>query len=397
MTGTGAAPDVAGGGTDHASGLWLVAPPGLEPVVAAEARAAGFHVTGQDTGGVALVGGLAQAMRANLVLATPSRVLWRIGAFRAPHLAMLDKRARRFPWSDHLRPDIPVRVAATVRASRIWHAGAAAQRIATAITETLGAPVLLQSAPDDATDPVAPPHVALKARIDDDLVTLSLDTSGAGLWHRGYRPETAKAPLRESLAAAFLHQAGWDRRAPLIDPMCGSGTFPIEAAGMALGLAPGRARSFAFEHLAPFDPAAWAVLKADAARPVPPDTPVLARGQDRDDGAIRAATANAARAGLAAATAFARQAISELVPPPGSPGLIITNPPWGARIGQRKPLFALYGSFGRVLAERFAGWRVAVLCPDAGLVGATGLGLAPAGPPVDIGGIKARLWLGRIP
>lgn len=370
-----------------APSLWLVAPPGLEPVVAAEARAAGFSVLSQGSGGVEVAGGLAQAMRANLHLATPVRVLWRIGSFRAPHLAMLDKRARRFPWSDHLRADVPVRVEATVRASRIWHAGAAAQRLETAIAETLGAPVGPQAA------------LAVKARIEDDLVTLSLDTSGAGLWQRGWRPETGKAPLRETLGAAFLRQAGWDGRVPLVDPMCGSGTFPIEGAAMALGLAPGRLRRFAFEDFAGFDAGAWAEMRAAAQHPAADGHcggPERAWGQDRDDGAIRAATANAARAGVAGAVALSRAAVSDLVAPPGGPGLVIANPPWGARIGQRKPLFALYGAFGRVLAERFGGWRVAILCPDAGLVGATGLGLAAAGPPVDIGGIKAQLWIGRV-
>ena len=366
-----------------APALFLAAPPGLEPVVAAEARAAGFAVAGEVAGGVEVTGGWAEVMRANLWLATPSRVLWRIGAFRAPHLAMLDKRARRFAWGEFLRSDVPVRVEARVHASRIWHAGAAAQRIETAIAETLGAVV----APD------AP--VAVKARIEDDLVTLSLDTSGAGLWMRGWRPEGGRAPLRESLAAAFLRLVGWHGRVPLVDPMCGSGTFAIEGAAMALGLAPGRLRPFAFERFAGFDAGAWAALKAEAARPVP-EGPVIAWGQDRDNGAIRAARANAARAGLAGRVELARQAVSDLTPPPGGPGLVIANPPWGARIGQRKPLFALYGAFGRVLADRFAGWRVAILCPDAGLVGATGLGLGAAGPVVDIGGIKVRLWAGRV-
>lgn len=369
--------------TPEAPALFLAAPPGLEPVVAAEARAAGFAQVAPVPGGVDCAGAWPEVMRANLMLGTPTRVLWRIGAFRAPHLAMLDKRARRFPWGDWLRADVPVRVEATSRASRIWHAGAAAQRIGAAIADTLGAR-LAEDAP-----------VTLKARIEDDLVTLSLDTSGAGLWQRGYRPETGKAPLRESLACAFLRQAGFDGRGAVVDPMCGSGTFAIEAAGIAAGLPPGRARGFAFELLAGFDAAAWAGLRAQV--PAAPAGPVMAWGADRDQGAIQAATANAARAGVAGLTAFARRPVSDLVPPEGvAPGLIITNPPWGARIGQRKPLFALYGAFGQLLAQRFAGWRVAVVCPDAGLIGATGLGLEPAGPPVDIGGIKARLWLGQV-
>lgn len=383
--------------------LFLVVPPGLEPLAADEARTAGFAVAGTETGGVALDGGWPEAMRANLALRLPVRVLWRIGEFRAPHLAMLDRRARRFPWRDWLRPDVPVRVEASVRASRIWHAGAAADRIGRAIAETLGAPVTARGGRgggDEGADIAAEAPggagggITLKARIVDDLVTLSLDTSGAPLYRRGFRPAVAKAPLRETLAAAVLQAAGYDGAEAVVDPMCGSGTLLIEAAEIAAALPPGRGREFAFQRLAGFDPQAWAALRGPA--PAPAAGPARLFGSDRDQGAVEAAAGNALRAGVGALCRFERRAVSDLAPPPGlPPGLVITNPPWGLRLGERKLLFALYGTVGRVLAERFAGWRVAVLAPDPGLVAATGLGLAAEGPPLDIGGVKARLWLGR--
>lgn len=359
--------------------LFLAAPPGLEAVTADEARAAGFRAVASIPGGVTLKGGWPEVWRAHLDLRTPNRVLVRLGSFRALHLAQLDKRARKFPWSETLRPDVPLRVEATTRASRIWHAGAAAQRIERALVEELGATL----APD------AP--LAIKARIEDDLVTISLDATGEALHKRGYKTDTAKAPLRETLAASFLRQAGFDGTGAVVDPMCGSGTLVIEAAMMAANLAPGRLRGFAFQQLASFDPVAWARLLA---RPLPPAPEARFFGFDRDDGAIRASLANAGRAGVSGFTAFRRQPVSDLAPPVPAPGLVITNPPWGARIGERKLLFALYGRFGQVLAERFPGWRVAVIAPDAGLVKAMGLGLEAAGPPVDIGGVKASLWRG---
>lgn len=361
--------------------LFLAAPPGLEPLAADEARAAGFRAVAAVPGGVTLQGGWPDVWRAHLELRIPNRVLIRLGAFRALHLAQLDKRARKFPWAETLRPGTALRVEATSRASKIWHAGAAAERIGRALAEELRARL----------DPGA--GLVVKARIEDDLVTLSLDATGEALHKRGYKTDTAKAPLRETLAAAFLRQAGFDGSQAMVDPMCGSGTLVIEAAAMAAGLLPGSQRRFAFEDLTSFDAAAFTALKA---RPLPPPPDLRFFGFDRDDGAIRASAANAARAGVAGFTAFRRQPVSDLAPPVPGPGLVITNPPWGARIGERKLLFALYGRFGAVLAAGFRGWRVAVIAPDPGLVKAMGLGLEAAGPPVDIGGVKAQLWCGDV-
>jgi putative N6-adenine-specific DNA methylase len=275
---------------------------------------------------------------------------------------------------------VPVRVDVTTRKSRIYHAGAARTRIAAAIRETLGTPV-----PDDPPEDA----VTLKVRIDDDLCTISLDTSGAPLHRRGHKQAVGAAPMRETLAALFLRACGYNGREPVLDPMCGSGTFVLEAAEIAAGLAPGRSRAFSFERLATFDPAAWATLKASTQ---PHPTPLRFHGRDRDAGAVAMARANAARAGVAHLTDFCASPVSDLAPPDGPPGLVIVNPPYGARLGDAADLRRLYAALGRVLTSRFAGWRVGLVTTDPSLAHATGLRFAPPGPPVPHGPLKVRLW-----
>ncbi|WP_226781799.1 THUMP domain-containing class I SAM-dependent RNA methyltransferase [Oceaniglobus trochenteri] len=354
--------------------IFLVCAPGLEAPLADEARALGL-APGLGVGGVTVTGGWPDVWRCNLHLRCAARVLVRIGSFRVMHIAQLDKRARKFPFSDILRKDLPVRVEASCQKSRIYHDKAAKQRVEGALVAQ--GFTLAEDAP-----------VTLKTRIEDDLCTFSLDTTGEPLHKRGHKLQVGKAPLRENLAAAFLRQCGFDGSEALVDPMCGSGTFVIEAAEIAAGLAPGRDRAFAFENLGSFDPAQWAALKSGKT-----EQPTLRFfGSDRDDGAIRSATANAERAGVSGFTRFTRAAISDLMPPDTPPGLVMVNPPYGARIGQRKLLFALYGSLGKVLVDRFKGWRVGIVTSDAGLAKATGLRFRPPLPPVQNGGLRIALY-----
>lgn len=359
--------------------LFLVAVPGLEAALRDEAVRQGFRQPRLARGGVTVAGGWPEAWRANLVLRGASRVLVRLGAFRAVHLAQLDKRARRFPWGETLRADVAVRVEAACKASRIYHAGAAAQRIERAIAEELGAPIAAEA------------EIRILARIEDDLCTLSLDSSGEPLHRRGHKEAVAKAPLRETMAALFLRECGYAGNEPVVDPMCGSGTFVIEAAEIAAGLAPGRTRAFAFERLASFDAAAWARLRAPDGGPPQAAPRVRFHGFDRDAGAIRMSRANAERAGVSAFAEFRQQPISELVPPEGPPGLVIVNPPYGGRVGERKTLYPLYAALGQTLLERFSGWRVGLVANDESLAHATHLPWARTGAPVDHGGIKIRL------
>lgn len=358
-------------------GIFLVAPPGLEAALADEAREAGFAGVAVTAGGVTARGGWPEVWRANLMLRGAGRVLVRIAAFRALHLAQLDKRARKLAWGEVLRADVPVRVEAACRGSRIYHERAAAGRVAQAIADSVGAAVSAEAA------------LRVLVRIEDDLCTISLDSSGEPLHRRGHKQAVGKAPLRETLAALFLRQCGYDGTGPVVDPMCGSGTFVIEAAEIAAGLMPGRSRRFAFEDLAGFDRAAW-----EALRPASPAARTEPRffGSDRDAGAVRAAAANAGRAGVGELCRFACHAVSDLARPEGPAGLVMVNPPYGRRIGNRKLLCALYGALGQVLKARFSGWRVGLVTSEDGLARATGLPFAPPGPWVAHGALKIRLW-----
>ena len=366
----------AGSAPPPAFEIFLVAVPGLEGPLCAEARAHGFKAKSVP-GGVVLNGGWPDVWRANLELRGPSRILARIDEFRVVHLAKLDARARQVPWKSILRRDVPVRVEATCKASRIYHSGAAAERIARAITSEVGAPIS-----EDAA-------VVIKARIDNDHCTIAVDTSGDPLHKRGHKEAVAKAPMRETMAALFLRQCGYDGREPVLDPMCGSGTFVIEAAEIAAGLQPGRSRAFAFEQLATFNAAAWSELRA--AGPATPPA-IMFYGRDRDPGAIRMSRANAERAGITAFTDFAETSIEDLIAPDGPPGLVIVNPPFGDRIGATAKLRPLYRALGQTLLTRFSGWRVGLITSDETLAQATGLPFSLTAAPVLHGGLRITLY-----
>ena len=396
---------------DEPFDIRLVALPGLEDVLAEEAREAGFGETRVEPGGVHITGDWATVWRANLTLRGASRVLVRLGSFRAMHLAQLDKRSRKFPWSDTFGKDVPLKVEVTCRKSKIYHAGAAKERVVRAIREELGAKVS-----EDA-------RLRVMVRIEDDLCTISVDTSGAPLHQRGHKLGVGKAPLRETMAALFLRQMGYTGTEPVVDPMCGSGTIPIEAAEIALGLLPGRSREFAFQQFVGFDAEAWEALKKAAGGPGPriavrgrsaeqhdllhrardSDQPAGLTseeprfiGSDRDAGVVRTATQNAERAGVAGLVSFRHHALSDSALLEGSPGLVLTNPPYGGRVGNKKLLYGLYAALGETLRQRYSGWRVGIVTSEPGLAKATGLNLKPAGPPVPHGGLKVSLWSGQV-
>jgi putative N6-adenine-specific DNA methylase len=363
--------------TDTDFEIFLATAPGLESLLADEVRAKDFKSATPVAGGVTVRGGWPDVWRANLEVRGASRVVARFEAFRALHLAQLDKRSRKVAWGAVLRKDVPVRVEATCRTSRIYHSGAAAQRVETAIREELGAPISADAA------------VCIRVRFEDDLCTIGVDTSGELLHKRGHKEAVNKAPMRETMAALFLRQCGYDGSEPVIDPMCGSGTFVIEAAEIAAGLHPGRSRTFAFEQLATFDRPAWERMKSASPATKPP---LLFYGSDRDAGAIRMSAANAERAGVTTMTEFHEHTISDLVRPDGPVGLVILNPPYGDRIGDKNSLEPLYRALGQVLQTRFKGWRVAILTTDVSLARATGLPFKPTTAPVAHGGLRVTLY-----
>lgn len=340
--------------------------PGLEEFTAAELTRLELTPQAEKTpGGVTFRGGLTELYRANLHLRTASRVLTRLGQwFYARDFAELRQRASRLPWERFLQPGQPVNLRVTCHKSKLYHSDAVAGRIAAAIGDRLGK---LPAQADAAEEEASAQRIIVL--LENDRATLSVDSSGELLHRRGYRLASAKAPLRETLAAALLLACGWDGASPLIDPFCGSGTFPIEAALMALGLPPGRNRRFAFMDWPGFDPALWQSLcaQADSARATTP--PPLLFGADRDAGAVAMAQENAARAGVETFIQFRCQAVSYLKNHSPAAGWIIANPPYGLRVSQGKDLRNLYAQFGNVLRAEFPGWRVGTLSSDPALLG----------------------------
>lgn len=373
--------------------LFAVCAPGLEPFTAQELRQWSAADVRETAGGVDFSGALQDVYRANLHLRTASRVLVRLGAFHAREFWELQKRAARLEWERYLTPGQPVAIRATAHKSRLYHSDAVAERVANAIAERLGRPVERHrvSADDEAST-----AQLIVVRLAHDACTVSVDSSGELLHRRGYRLATAKAPLRETLAAGLLMASGWSdalregTAPPLLDPFCGSGTIAIEAALLALNLPPGNARRFTFMDWPGYEEGEWRALAA--ARASFEIGHLEIEASDRDAGAIEAAQANAQRAGVAHHIVFARRAVTSLTPPP-SPGWIVTNPPYGLRVAENRDLRNLYAAFGRVLRERCAGWRVAFLCPEAALARQTGLIFDPARKrSFTHGGSKVTLW-----
>lgn len=354
--------------------------PGLESVTAGEMRAQGFAEIQETPGGVIFGGGRAALRRANLELRTAGRVWLTVARFRAARFDDLRRQASRVAWENFLRPGDGLALRASCHKSRLFHSGAVAERVALAIESHLGwKPETLRERAGEAEDEPGTAGRAqiVLARLERDICTLRVDASGEPLHRRGYRLATGAAPLRETLAAALLLASGWDVATPLVDPFCGSGTLPIEAALLARRRAPGVARRFAFEAWSDHEAVAFEAERASArarADAAPPPPPILA--SDRDPGALDATRANAERAGVAADLTVAQRALSDLRAPAGR-GAIVANPPHGVRLRRGGDLRDLYARLGSVLRERFPGWRVALLSPGPKLWTAAGLDLTP--------------------
>jgi putative N6-adenine-specific DNA methylase len=331
----------------------------LEAVTAAELSGLGLTPSGTEEGGVAFSADLAGVCRANLHLRTASRVLVRLAAFEAKGFPELERHARKVPWQEVLGPGAAASFRVTSKKSKLYHAGAIEERLAGAVGRSEG-------------QMVGGADQEFVVRVFRDRFTISADSSGDLLHQRGYRLATAKAPLRETLAAAMLLGAGWDPESPLVDPFCGSGTIPIEAALLARRMLPGRHRSFAFMRWPAFDSATWQALLDRADADVLARVPAPILGSDRDAGAIRAAVANAERAGVLGDIEF-RQTPLSTVRAPAAPGWLVTNPPYGVRVGEADRLRDLYARLGSVLGTEFAGWSAVMLSANRTLEGQTGL------------------------
>ena len=335
--------------------------------------------------------------RCNLHLRTASRVLIRLGSFYAVGFPELRRKAGNLPWEDYLNIEQPIALRVACHTSRLYHQQAVAERMVGAISDRLKRPVQVakyneETESDVSTNRRNPPQLIF-VRLLQDRCTISIDSSGDLLHRRGYRLAVAKAPLRETLAAGMIVGSGWDGVSPLLDPFCGSGTIAIEAAQMAHRIPPGVKRHFAFMDWPNFDRISWKALLSDALSSSPATFPRII-ASDRDEGAIRAALANAERAGVGNCIEFTSRAISAIEPPPG-PGWVVTNPPYGLRTKANLDLRNLYAQFGRVLRAKCQGWQVTLLCSSIQLLHQTGLEL-DKGIPLMNGGIRVRLAKGTV-
>ena len=371
--------------------LFAIAAPGLEPLVERELHALGVEGVQVDAGGVSFTGGREAIYRANLHLRTASRVIARVGEFGARGFPEIVRHAKRQPWERYLARDRPVHLRVTCKKSRLYHSDAVAERVAEAIAKRLDVPAIdtvKAAEEDDAKGQL------VIVRMAHDQCMLSVDTSGDLLHRRGYREATAKAPIRETLAAALFLAAEWKVEMPLLDPFCGSGTVAIEAALFARRIAPGLDRRFAFMEWPDFDSALWRRVHDEATQAVLPRAPSSIHASDRDAGAIEAARGNAGRAGVASDIIIEKQALSAIQPPPG-PGWVCTNPPYGVRVSERAELRNLYAQFGKVMQAKCAGWTVAMYSADARLEKAARLPLRPILGTVN-GGIPVRVVSGVV-
>ena len=375
------------------SPYFCITAPGLEQLTAGELTAVGITPSAVEAGGVHFGGTIGALYRANLFLRTATRVIARVGEFEARHFADLEKKAKQQPWSDLLTAKRAVRLRVTCKKSKLYHSDAVAERIAGAIEHVVGrAPESKTIDDDDQGDDDAQLVIV---RLLHDRCTISVDSSGALLHRRGYRLQTAKAPLRETLGAAMLLASGWTPDAPLLDPMCGAGTIAIEGAMLARRIAPGARREFAFAHWPRFNDALWGRMVSAARERELPRAPAPILASDRDAGAIDAAAANAERAGVAADIEFTRHALSGITPP-AARGWIVTNPPYGVRVGDAKALRDLYAQFGNVVRRSCAGWTVAMLSANADLERQTRLPLTAAFRTRN-GGVPVRCVTGTVP
>jgi putative N6-adenine-specific DNA methylase len=329
-----------------------VCTPGLEEVLGAELAALGIKRARRVRGGVTFSGSTRDLYAANLWLRTASRVLVRVAQFRAETWAELERHASEIDWQQWMRRDTRPVFRVTSSGSRLYHTGAIEERL----TRVVGG----------AHERDATATQLFVVRVQRDDVTVSVDSSGENLHRRGWRLETAKAPLRETLAAAMVLASGWDAHVPLVDPMCGSGTIAIEAALLARGRAPGAGRPFAFQRWPSFAPGTWASVREQARLSevaAANRTPPFVIAADRDAGAARITRANATRAGVADLVDVRRSPLSEtLAARPSEQGWIITNPPYGARVSAGHDLRDLYATLGRA-----APWDVGVLTADRSL------------------------------
>jgi putative N6-adenine-specific DNA methylase len=333
-------------------------PRGLETMLANELDALGAQEVRTTDGGVHFTGPLLLSYRVNLHSRIASRVLWRVAIAHYRNEQDIFDTAYALPWNDWFDTSHTIRVNMTAIKCPLKSLDFATLKIKDAVCDKFRALTGDRPSVDTHT-----PDIRIHAFLEASRMTLYVDTSGDALFKRGVRQYTNVAPLRENLAAGILLLAGWQPGVPLLDPMCGSGTFLIEAALMSLNIAPGISRSFAFEKLKNFDAAAWSDMRSKAQAAQKPVSALPIFGSDLYGDELKAAHLNLENAGLRGAVTLNQANVLE-ISAPADHGVLVANLPYGERMGDLEELQELYPKLGDVLKKKFGGWNAYLFTSD---------------------------------
>jgi len=364
--------------------------PGIEPVLHEEVRALKLARSERQVGGVYFEGGLEAARRANLWLGTAIRVLMRVERFPCSDDMTLYRQAKEVAWERFLSPEGTFIVDAQTRDSELNHSRFLEQRVKDAIVDRFREATGRRPSVEREGA-----HLGVHVHLFRDRATLSVDTSGHALHRRGWRRHQGRAPLAETLAMALVRMSGWDGRAPLLDPFCGSGTIPIEAALFAAGAAPGMRGRFGFESWPDHDAEAWEKERGEARRRFTVPRKVRVVGFDRDPERVAEARENAEAAGVGEWVEFEVADACNFSPRPGWNAWIVSNLPYGERIGRDADIEGLYERFGDALRASCAGYRVALLGPKSSVTRKLGL-RSPEAFELLNGGIDCRVLVAEV-
>ena len=342
-------------------------PRGAEEVSAAELAALGISCAIPGKGGVAFVTDRSGLYRANLWLRTASRVLVQLAVFPCVTPGDLYAGVYAITWLELITPAMTLAVDCSLRDSALTHSGFVALKTKDAIVDRIR-----EACGQRPNVDTAMPDVRINVHLHKNVCTVSLESSGDSLDRRGYRLERNEAPLRETLAATVIALTGWDGTLPLADPMCGSGTIPVEAALLAANMPPGLQREFGFQRWLDFDEPLWNQLIREAESGIRTLPVGLVTGYDLDSRALLIAGRNAAKAGLEGQIHFFHAALQEFQPH-GDTGIVILNPPYGKRLGEEDDLRELYCQIGDIMKKRCRGWTGYVLTGNLELAKYIGL------------------------
>ena len=365
--------------------------PGLEKLCADQLKARDMNSVRIQEGGVSFEGRLPDLYESCLCISTANRMLMRVCQFKASNFPALEKGASKTPWELYLPCDCEIEVKTSVRSSRLYHSEAVSQRIYKVVKDRLdkfGEPF--------KTGLASPQKIFVRAA--SDRFTLSLDASGDLLHMRGLTGGGGRAPLRETLASAILHFAEYDGTTPLVDPMCGSGSFSLEAALIATRTPPGWFRDFAFFSWPAFRETQWRHLRRTCEKQIlHPQKPMIF-ASDLDSSACDNLKRQAKKHGLDGMISVSNRDFLSLEPPGDvdKPGLVVINPPYGLRLGSKDQALDLFNAMNRRLEAHFAGWRAALIIPEKSWISGVRFSKIQQRRTLSHGGLKMPLVVGVV-